>query len=108
MHIGALVQCTMYNRAGQVNIGHLGQSIGIKSRDGKVALQLGKTITPAELWMAKQTLHTAKISLLMAGIEGRVKHRGLLMRRGSPTEQLVPGKGLYWNRIQWEPSCLNT
>ena len=27
----------------------------IKSRDGKVALQLGKTITPAELWMAKQT-----------------------------------------------------
>ena len=27
----------------------------IKSRDGNVALQLGKTITPAELLMAKQT-----------------------------------------------------
>ena len=30
------------------------------------------------------------------------------MRRGSPTEQLVPGKGLYCNRIQWEPSCVYT
>ena len=27
----------------------------VQSRDGKVALQLGKTVTPAELWMAKQT-----------------------------------------------------
>ena len=31
----------------------------IKSPDGKVALQLGKTITPAELWMAKQTKRSA-------------------------------------------------
>ena len=50
---------------------------------------------------------SAKMSLSMAGIEGKVKHRGLLMR-GSPTEHLVPGKGLYCNRIQWEPSCLYT
>ena len=27
----------------------------IKTRDGKVALQLGKTVIPAEVWMAKQT-----------------------------------------------------
>ena len=27
----------------------------IKTRDGKVALQLGKTVIPAELWLAKQT-----------------------------------------------------
>ena len=27
----------------------------IKTRDGKVALQLGKTAIPAEVWMAKQT-----------------------------------------------------
>ena len=26
-----------------------------KSRDGKVSLKLGKTVVPAELWLAKQT-----------------------------------------------------
>ena len=40
----------------------------IKSRDGKVALQLGKTITPAELWMAKQTKRFRKFGTKKKGI----------------------------------------
>ena len=40
----------------------------IKSRDGKVALQLGKTVTPAELWMAKQTLRFRNLGTNKKGI----------------------------------------
>lgn len=40
----------------------------IKSRDGKVALQLGKTITPAELWMAKQTKRFRNLGTNKQGI----------------------------------------
>ena len=40
----------------------------IKSRDGKVALQLGKTITPAELWMAKQTKRFRNFGINKQGI----------------------------------------
>ena len=39
-----------------------------KSRDGKVALQLGKTVTPAELWMAKQTRRFRNLGTNKKGI----------------------------------------
>ena len=44
-------------RISSVRFRHLPDEIHtvIKTRDGKVALQLGKTVIPAEVWMAKQT-----------------------------------------------------
>ena len=36
----------------------------VKSRNGKVALQLGKTVTPAELWVAKQTRRFRKLGTI--------------------------------------------
>ena len=42
----------------------------IKTRDGKVALQLGKTVIPAEVWMAKQTKRFRNFGVNTKGYPG--------------------------------------